>query len=186
MAMPLAARRFTVDEYHRMGEAGVFHEDDRLELIDGQVVAMTPIGPAHSSCVNRLNALFAPLALREATLGVQNPLVLAEHQEPQPDIAVLRRRLDGYRSRHPVAADVLLVIEVADTSLAYDRDVKIPRYAAAGVPEVWLVNLPADVIVLYREPGPQGYAAALTARRGDTVTPLRLPGVTLRVEDILD
>ena len=92
MAMPLAAHRFTLDQYHRMGEAGVFDEDDRVELIHGQVVALTPIGPDHASCVNRLNALFAPLAGREATLSVQNPLILAEHEEPQPDFVVLRHR----------------------------------------------------------------------------------------------
>ncbi|MDP3938154.1 MAG: Uma2 family endonuclease [Deltaproteobacteria bacterium] len=186
MAMPLAAHRFTVDEYHRMGEAGVFHEDDRVELIDGHVVAMTPIGPAHGGCVNRLTMLFAPpLAGREATLSVQNPLVLAEHQEPQPDVAVLRYRADGYQTGHPRALDTLLVVEVADTSLAYDRDVKLPRYARAAVPEVWLVDLAGDAIVVHREPSPDRYRDIVTLTRGDTLRPLLLPGVAIAAADIL-
>src|SRR5207244_660255 len=107
MGMPLVRRSFTVDEYHRLAEAGILGEDDRVELIDGQVVAMTLIGPARGSCVNRLNMLFAPLAGRQATVSVQNPLVLGEHEEPQPDLTVLRYRADGYRERHPGASDVL-------------------------------------------------------------------------------
>ena len=187
MAMPLAGHRFTVDEYHRMGEAGVFHEDDRVELIDGQVVEMTPIGPAHSGCVNRLNALFAPLAGRQSTVSVQNPVVMGEHEEPQPDFAVLRYRADGYRERHPGTPDVLLVIEVADTSVEADRRTKIPLYARTGIPEAWLVNLPADTIECYREPGAGagGYASLRTAKRGETLTPLQVPGIKLRVDDIL-
>lgn len=185
MGMPLTRRSFTVDEYHRMAEAGILGEDDRVELIDGQVVAMTPIGPGHGSCVNRLTALFAPLAGGRATLSVQNPLVLAKHQEPQPDCAVLRYRADGYRNRHPRAPDVLLVIEVAETSVESDRQTKIPLYARAGIPEAWLVSLPADAIESYRTPGAEGYADIRTAKRGETLTPLRLPSITLRVDDIL-
>ncbi|TMI76710.1 MAG: Uma2 family endonuclease [Bacillati bacterium ANGP1] len=185
MGMQLVRRSFTVDEYHRMAEAGILGEDDRVELIDGQVVAMTPIGPAHGSCVNRLNMLFAPLAGRQATVSVQNPLVLGEHEEPQPDLTVLRYRADGYRERHPGASDVLLVIEVADASLESDRRTKIPLYARTGIPEAWLVNLPADTIESYREPGAEGYADIRTAKRGETLTPVRLPSFTLRVDDVL-
>ena len=185
MGMSLVRRSFTVDEYHRMAEAGILGEDDRVELIDGQVVAMTPIGPGHGSCVNRLTALFAPLAGRTATLSVQNPLVLAEHQEPQPDVALLRYRADGYQGEHPRAFDVLLVIEVAETSVESDRQTKIPRYAQAGIPEVWLVDLPGDAVERYREPGAEGYADIRTAKRGETLTPVRLPSVVLKVDDIL-
>ncbi len=185
MGMPLTRRSFTVDEYHRMAEAGILGEDDRVELIDGQVVTMTPIGPGHGSCVNRLNALFAPLADGGATLSVQNPLVLTEHEEPQPGFAVLRYRADGYRDRHPRAPDVLLVIEVAETSVESDRQTKMPLYARAGIPEAWLVNLPADAIESYRTPGAESYADIRTAKRGETLTPLRLPSITLRVDDIL-
>lgn len=185
MAPPLLKGPFTVDAYRRLGEMGILREDDRVELIDGQVVEMTPIGPAHGSCVNRLNTLFAPLAGREATLSVQNPLVLDEHHEPQPDFAVLRHRDDGYRSRHPGPADVLLVIEVADTSLAYDRDVKIPLYARAGIPEAWLVNLVADAISVYRGPGPEGYTDIVTVARGETLRPFLPAGVTITADAIL-
>ncbi len=185
MGMPLTRRSFTVDEYHRMAEAGILGEDDRVELIDGQVVAMTPIGPDHASCVNRLTALFAPLAGGQATLSVQNPVVLGEHEEPQPDLTLLRYRADGYRERHPTPPDVLLVIEVADSSLEWDRRTKIPLYGRAGIPEAWLVNLPADIIECYREPTSEGYAELRTAKRGETLTPLRLPNITLRVDDIL-
>lgn len=168
-----------------MGEAGVFHEDDRVELIDGQVLQMTPTGPDHGSCVNRLTALFAPLAGQRATLSVQNPLVLGEHQEPQPDFTVLRYRPDGYRVRHPRAADVLLVIEVGDTSVDSDRQTKIPLYTRAGVPEAWLVNLPADTVEVYRDPRAESYASIQTAKRGETITPLQLPSITLEVDNIL-
>jgi len=186
MVMPLTRRSFTVAEYHRMAEAGILGEDDRVELLGGQVVAMTPIAPAHGSCVNRLTALLAPLAGGRATPSVQNPVVLGEHEEPQPDVTVLRYRADGYRDMHPRAPDVQLVIEVADSSVESDRQTKIPLYARSGIPEAWLVNLPADVIECYREPGPAGYADVRTARRGETLSPLRLPGITLAVDDILD
>jgi Uma2 family endonuclease len=185
MGMPLTARRFTVDEYQRMGQAGVFHEDDRVELIDGQVVEMTPIGPGHGSCVNRLTALFAPLAGGAATLSVQNPLVLAEHQEPQPDVALLRHRADGYQAGHPRASDVLLVIEVADTSVESDRQTKSPLNARAGIAEAWLVDLPGDRIEVCRDPVAGQYTSARSASRGDMLTPLRLPAVTFSVDAIL-
>ncbi|PYO70307.1 MAG: Uma2 family endonuclease [Gemmatimonadetes bacterium] len=185
MGMPLSVRRFSVDEYHRMAQAGLFDEDDRIELLDGQIVEMSPIGPGHAGCVDVLTRLLSRLVGDRALLRVQNPIRLGRDSEPQPDVALLVPRADAYRTAHPQPEHVLLVIEVADTSLEHDRDVKIPLYAAAGIPEVWLVNLPGDVVALYRDPSPQGYATVRTAGRGDTLTPHRLPGVTLRVDDIL-
>lgn len=185
MGMALAARRFTVDEYHRMGDAGVLTEDDRVELIHGQVVEMTPIGDDHLSCVNRLNTLFAPLAGREATVSVQNPVVLDRHEEPQPDLTLLRYRADGYKARRPHAEDVLLVIEVADTSLERDRDEKIPLYAQAGVPEAWLVSLSEDAIHVHRGPRGGRYTEVRTARRGEVLIPSELSGLALAVDHIL-
>ncbi len=185
MVMPLVSRRFTVDEYHRMGQAGVLHEDDRVELIDGQVVEMTPIGPDHGSCVNRLNAMFAPLAGGRATLSVQNPLVLGTHHEPQPDFMLLQHRADGYRPRNPRARDVLLVIEVGDTSADSDRQTKIPLYAGAGIPEAWLVDLPGDRIELCRSPAGGRYTEVTTVPRGATLTPLAFPDVQLSADQIL-
>ncbi len=171
----------------RLGDLGILGEDDRVELIDGQVVEMSPIGPGHAGCVTALTGLVGPLVAGRALVSVQNPVRLGEHSEPQPDLALLVPRADTYRTTHPQPEDVLLVIEVADASLEHDRDVKVPLYAAAGLPEVWLVRLADDVITQYRDPAPDraGYATLRTARRGETVTPLRLPGVTLRVDDIL-
>lgn len=184
MAMPLAAHRFTVAEYHRMGEAGVFRADDRVELIDGQVLEMSPIGPRHASCVRRLTWLLARPLLGLAMIDVQNPVVLGEHDVPQPDIALLKPRADAY-PHHPGPLDVLLVIEVADTSAAYDRDVKIPRYASAGIPEAWLVDLSGDRVEVYRSPTGGRYAAVTTISRGATLAPLALPHVRLGSDEIL-
>jgi Uma2 family endonuclease len=185
MAMPLVLRRFTVDEYQRMGEAGVFHEDDRVELLDGRIVEMTPIGSEHAGCVKQLCQLLYAAAGRAITVGVQDPLVLGTYSTPQPDIAVLKPRPEGYRKRHPHADDCFLVVEVADTSVASDRSDKVPLYAHAGIPEVWLVNLPAGSIEVYRTPQAGRFTDVRTARRGETLTPLRLPAVALSVDDIL-
>ncbi len=185
MSTPLRTHNFTVDEYHRMAEAGVFHEDDRVELIDGQVVEMTPIGPRHAGCVNRLTGLLSRLGGGGVTVSIQNPVILGERWEPQPDVTVLRHRADGYAARHPEPADILLVIEVADTSVEDDRSIKIPLYARAGVPEAWLVNLPSDRIEVYRNPAAGVYAAIKSVSRGETLTPLLLSDVRLSVADVL-
>src|SRR5258708_2048030 len=126
MVMPLTARRFTVDEYHRMGRAGVFHEDDRVELLEGQIVEMSPIGPAHAGCVAVLTGVLSRRGGESVVVWVQNPVDLGERSEPQPDVALLAPRADAYRTAHPRARDILLAIEVADTSLEHDRDVKVP------------------------------------------------------------
>lgn len=184
MAPPLLKGPFTVDTYQRLAELGVLGEDERVELIAGQVVAMTPIGDRHASCVRRVHDLFARRALELAIIDVQNPVVLGPHDAPQPDLAVLKRRADGY-PRHPRARDILLVIEVADTTLAYDRDVKIPLYARAAIPEVWLVNLPADRIDVYRQPVAGRYASVRGVSRGERLSPLRLPDITIEAAEIL-
>ena len=175
---------FTVDAYRRLAELGILPDDARVELIDGQVIEMSPIGGPHASCVRRLTHLFGRYHLQSVMLDVQNPVVLDEHTAPQPDLALLRLRRDGY-PEHPRATDVLLLIEVADTSLAYDRDVKIPRYAAAGIPEAWLVDLIGDSIHVCRQPGPDGYNHVVTLTRGQTLRPLLLPGVAIRADEIL-
>jgi Uma2 family endonuclease len=184
MGMPIARHRFTVDEYHRMGAAGVFHEDDRVELLDGEIVEMSPIGAPHVACVIRLTALLSRLAGTAALVSVQNPVTLERRSEPQPDVVLLPRRADLSGAWLPDHADTLVVIEVADTSVEYDRN-KLRLYADAGIPEVWLVNLPEDHIEVYRSPRPGSYGTTRVARRGETLTPLQAPAVTLRVEDIL-
>ena len=186
MGMAVALRRFTVDEYRRMAEAGILDEDDRVELLDGRIVEMTPIGPPHRSCVNRLNRLFAPLQTGDrATVSVQNGIVLDEHDAPEPDVAILHYRADGYLTVDPGPEHAFLLIEVADSSLEHDQRDKVPRYAAAGIAEAWLVDLPGDAVEIYREPRAGRYGDVRAARRGETIAPLAFPDVALRVDEIL-
>jgi Uma2 family endonuclease len=185
MLMALAVRRFTVDEYLRMGAAGVFKEDDRVELIEGQIVEMTPIGPAHAGCVKEMARLLYRAAGDRIIVGVQDPLVLGKQGAPQPDIAVLRRTAGGYRTDHPGAADTFLVIEVADTSADYDRETKMPLYARANIPEAWLVSLEDRAVEISTDPGPGGYRSLRRARAGEILRPRMLPGVEIAVSDIL-
>jgi len=175
---------FTVDTYQRLGELGILGEDDRVELIDGQVVEMSPIGDRHASCVRRLNGLFARHLLDVAVVDVQNPVVLGLRDVPQPDVTLLEPRPHGY-PHHPRAEDILLVIEVADTTVAYDRDSKMPLYARAGVPEGWLVDLEADRIEVCREPADGRYRSIRLVSRGDTITPLRFPNMKVSADDVL-
>ncbi|GIX47743.1 MAG: hypothetical protein KatS3mg131_1954 [Candidatus Tectimicrobiota bacterium] len=185
MAVTLPKRRFTVAEYHKMAEAGILGEDDRVELIEGELVAMSPIGSRHATCVRRLNALLSRGAGERAIVDVQNPVRLGEHSEPQPDLALLKPRADFYAAEHPGPEDLLLVVEVAETSAEYDREVKVPLYARFGVPEVWLVDLAGECVEVYRHPSPQGYQVVQTLRRGDTVAPLLLPELSLAVDALL-
>lgn len=176
---------FTVADYHRLAEVGILHEDDRVELLDGQVVVMSPIGPRHAGCVDRLNRLLVRAVGDLAVVRVQNPVVLGRSAEPEPDLALLRPPIERYATAHPRPHDVTLVIEVADTSLEYDRGIKLPLYAAAGIPEAWLVDLEGERILLYRSPGPDGYAEVVTASRGESISPAELPGAVMDVGMIL-
>lgn len=186
MGMPLTVHRFTVDDLERMVKAGILEEDARVELLDGQVVEMSPINPPHAACVNRLTRLFAPLLTgNRASLSIQNALVLDRQQMPQPDVAVLRYRADGYRIHHPGSTDAFLLIEVADTTLRRDRRRKIPLYARAEVAEAWLVNLPEDSVEVHLEPQHGRYQDIRPLRRGETIAPLAFPDLRLRVDEIL-
>ena len=176
--------RFTVDEFARMGEAGIFTEDDRVELIDGEILEMTPIGALHAGVVSRLTELLVTRLAGKAYVSVQNPIRLGDHTEPQPDLVVARRRESLYTDRHPEAGDIHLVIEVADSSLRYDKQEKVPRYGRAGVPETWLVDLEAREVTVYADPGPDGYAKQQTRRRGDTLAATRVPDLVVAVDDI--
>lgn len=170
--------RLSVRDYYRMAEAGILPPDARVELIEGEVLDMTPIGSRHNGCVNRLaDALFRAVAQR-GVVQVQGPLRLDNHSEPQPDLAVLRPRADFYARAHPVPADVLLIIEVADTTLPFDRDVKLPLYARAGITEVWLVDLEGRRVLRYREPGSDAYARA-DAPALDALAPAALADMVL-------
>ena len=185
MGMAIAVHRFTVDEFQRMGEAGVLPADARVELLDGQIVEMTPIGPAHNGCVAALIRLLGRRLPESAWLWVQSPVQLHEREAPQPDVVVLRARADAYRTAQPQPQDVELVIEVGDSSVAADRRAKLPRYARAAIPETWLVDLPGDGVELYRESRGGRYTDVHTARRGETIAPLAFPELTLSVDEIL-
>ncbi len=181
---PYTTWRFTVEDYHRLAEAGILGEDDRVELIEGDLVMSSPISSRHAACVKRLNALFNAALQGRAIVGVQDPLRLGEHSEPEPDLMLLRPREDFYRDAHPGPEDVYLVIEVSETSLAYDREVKLPLYARFGVPEVWLVNLVEDRLEVYRTPRGGSYTHKAVYTQG-RVAPQAFPDLGLDVAVIL-
>ncbi|MBC7104848.1 MAG: Uma2 family endonuclease [Firmicutes bacterium] len=185
MSVPLARRRFTVEDYRRMGEAGILSEDDRVELIEGEIVEMTPVGSRHAGCVDRLVRLFFRTVGDRAQVRVQSPVRLGEHSEPQPDLALLVPRADFYAASHPGPQDVLLVVEVVETSAPYDREVKVPLYARAGIPEVWLADLAEGCVEVHRSPAGGGYAEVLRLRRGERLAPAAFPDAVVAVEDVL-
>ena len=179
-------RLFTVSEYHRMAEVGIFTEDDRVELIEGEVVTMSPIGPRHAACVKKLAALIRErIASHDLIVGVQDPIRLSEHSEPLPDISILRPREDFYAEDHPGPGDVLVLFEVADASVMYDRNTKLPLYARAGIAEVWLVDLVKNVVDVYSSPGTNGYAEPQRFERGTVARSRVLPEFSVPVSEIL-
>lgn len=185
MTVPVLRRRFTVEEFHRMAQAGILAEDDRVELLHGELVEMTPIGSRHAACVNRLNRLFSRQMGERVLVSVQNPIRLGELSEPQPDLMLLRPRPDDYAQAHPEAGEALLIVEVADTSMEVDRQVKVPLYARAGLREVWLVDLAGGTVEVYRNPSPEGFARVQRFSRGQSLSPIALPEWVIAVNDIL-
>jgi Uma2 family endonuclease len=181
----LVRRRFTVDEYQQMAEAGILNRGDRVELIRGEIVHMTAVGHDHASCLSRLTHLLFERLHRRAILWPQNPLVILPDSEPEPDIILLARRDDFYRHALPRPEDVALLIEVAATSLRYDRHIKGPLYAEAGVRDYWIVDVAGDAVDVYREPGAGRFGHTQRIGRGATLAPLAFPDVTFAVADIL-
>ena len=167
--------RLTVADYHRMGEAGVFAPDARVELIEGEVIDMAPIGSRHARAVNYLNMQLVEAVRRSAVVAVQNPVSLEEHTEVQPDVAVLRMRADLYGISHPRPSDVLLVIEVSETTLRYDQEVKLRLYARAGIPEVWIVDLESSVLLVYTQPDREIYGERQELSAPGVLAPSALP-----------
>lgn len=157
MKAQLQPRRFTTDEFHRMADAGIFGEDDRLELLQGEIIEMPPIGPRHVACVTCLTTQFGKQIGAHALLSVQNPIQLDDETEFYPDITLLKPRADGYRQQLPRPEDVLLLVEVADSTLKTDQSVKIPQYSRAGIPEVWLFDVDAKRVLTHTDPSPSGY-----------------------------
>lgn len=182
--LEVARKRFTVAEFERMAETGVLDADSRLELLDGEIFEMSPIHPPHAGCVHRLIRQFGQLGER-VVLSVQSPLVLDDQNVPQPDVMLLRPRHDLYATAHPRPADVLLLVEVADTTLRYDHEVKVPLYARAGVPEVWLVDLNSAQLHVFRDPTADGYRSQASLGRGESVAPEAVSGNRLEVAEIL-
>lgn len=176
--------RFTVEEYHQMVEAGIFHDDDRVELLDGEIFQMSPIGRLHASVVDRLNRLFVSRLGNRAIVRVQGPVPAGPRSEPQPDLALLREVADFYAATLLQPANVLLVVEVADTSLGYDR-AKLRVYAAPGIPEVWIANLPGDVLEVHLGPADGGYRETRVLRRGERVAAGAFLDIVLTVDEIL-
>ena len=178
-------RRLTVDDFANMCAAGILTADDRVELIDGELVEMPPMGPEHAGIVNEL-ANVLPARLGEtASLRVQSSVQLTRYTQPEPDLAVVGRDPRLYLQRHPQPSDILIAIEVADSSLSYDREEKMPRYAAAGVPEAWLVDVKAKTITVYTEPRAAGYRSVLTLAWTEEVVATAIEGLSLVFEDIL-
>ena len=184
MSHQIARRWFNVDEYYRMAESGILSQADRVELIEGEIVTMSPIGSRHAACVGRLTEVLSQVSDR-AIVWVQNPIRIDRYSEPEPDIALVKRRADFYSAGHPTPAEVLLIVEVADTSTQYDRETKIPLYAGAGIPESLLVNLPKDVVECYTQPVNGTYQSITIIKRGESFSSQVLPGLTLSADSIL-
>jgi Uma2 family endonuclease len=186
MAVEVAGtrRRFTREEYYRMAEVGILGARERVELIQGEIVQMSPIGPRHAAFVDNLNRLLARRLPDEAIVRVQGPVALADDTEPQPDLAVLRVSDIPYKNRDAWAEDALLVIEVAETSLAYDRSTKRRLYAQAGIPECWVVDCAAETVEVHRGPGPDGYSDVRLVTGAATLSPRAFPDVALSTTEI--
>ena len=185
MSVQIQRRLFTVQEYHLMGEAGILGEDDWVELIEGEIVQMAAIGTRHASSVKRLIAVFSDLDRRKAIMGAQDPIQLTERTEPQPDVVLLQPRADYYATAHPVPSEVLLLVEVADSTVDNDRNIKVPIYARSLIQEVWLVDLVENCLEVYRQPGPNGYSLMLKFWRGQQVAPLAFPEFEVSIDFIL-
>ena len=192
-------RRFNVEEYHRMAEAGILGEDDRLELVDGELVEMAPIGSRHLACVVALNHLLVEASEGRWFVSVQNPVRLGERDEPEPDLSLLKGRPDPAAPGPPGPDDLLVVVEVSDTTLSYDRNVKLPLYAAARIPEAWIVDLQDRKVEVYADPGAgpasmggsaqgyqtSGYHVSSSYAPGETIVSETIAGLSLPVDEVL-
>jgi Uma2 family endonuclease len=181
--LTLPRRVLTVDDYHRMGEVGLLRPDERIELIHGDLITMAPIGGPHLHLVSVISQLLTMAVGKSAFVSVQNPISLPPDSEPQPDIALLRSEL-WHRVAVPTARDVLLVIEVADSTLGHDRGIKIPLYARHGIPEAWLFDVNSQRTTLYRDPTPDGYRTVLSPDAASSISPLLRPDVVVSLAEI--
>ena len=178
--------RFSVREYYRMAETGVLPPDARVELLEGEIIDMSPIGPFHGGMVGRLTRWFNDLSQKRWLVMPQNPLHLDDNSEPQPDLMLLKPAPDDYTRRHPKPENVFLLIEVADSTLESDREVKLPIYGRAGVAEVWIVNLNACAIEIYRDLHFTGCASKTIVGPGQTAAPLAFPDAIVNVTELFN
>ena len=185
MAVELTKRRFTADDYQRMGQAGILPEGDRVELIAGEIVAMTPIGPRHNAAVNRATRALVTAVGDTAIVQVQGSVRLDLYHEPEPDLVLLRPRADFYASRLPGPADILLIVEVAESSIDYDREIKARLYAELWVREYWLADLNENLVFSYSAPEDGTYLSLQRCHRGQSITPHMLPDCVIAVDALL-
>lgn len=185
MVVRVQHKKFTVEQYYQMVVSGILTECDRVELIEGEIVQMSPIGRNHAVCVDRLTRVFARALPEEVTLRVQNPVRLSDRSEPEPDFAILRGQPGDYLSGHPMPKDVLVLIEVSDSTIEYDREVKAPLYAREGIPELWIIDLNEFKIEVYRTPSPAGYQDVRTFHREQFLAFQAFPAIFFKVEQLL-
>jgi Uma2 family endonuclease len=183
--MELLTRKFTIKEYHQMGKANVFHPEERLELIRGEIIKMSPIGLKHASMVNRLSNLFGYKLYQKSIISVQNSIRLNDNSEPQPDLVLANFREDFYANKPIEAQDIYLLIEVSDSTLKYDRTIKIPLYAENKINEVWLVNLNNNSLEIYRQPENNSYQTKQKLDCNQTISPLDFPELIIDLATIL-
>jgi len=185
--MPAVAQtyRFTVEEYHKLAEVGILEEDDRVELLDGEIIIMSPIGYRHAKAVRRLNKSFIRQSKDRYEVDVQDPVVIGEYSEPEPDLLLLDPAVDGYEGL-PEARHTYLVVEVADSTLRYDRGRKLRAYARAGIAELWIVNLRENLVEVYREPAAEAYLSQRVASGNEIVAPAAFPDVRITVARIVE
>ncbi len=185
MTVQILRKKFTVGQYHQMIESGILTDRDRVELLQGEIIEMSPIGMQHAACVDRLNELLIRELGARAIVRVQNPIQLSTRTEPQPDFAILKRRSDFYANGHPQPQDVFALIEVSDTTIEFDRTVKAPLYAKDNIGEVWIVDLNAETVQVYREPSATGYQQVQTFRRGQALSFQAFTDLQFTVEQFL-
>jgi Uma2 family endonuclease len=185
MQIETSRKRFTVDDYYRMAETGILKHTDRVELIEGEIIEMSPIGDRHAMCVNRATMIFARGLGDKVVVSVQNAAHMDRYNEPQPDVVLIRPREGFYGTGHPNPADVMLLIEVSETTVRFDRTVKLPMYARNGIREVWIVDLNRNIIELHRGPKGSTYTSIETRGRTESISPQEFPDFTIKVEDLL-
>ncbi|MGK7881875.1 MAG: Uma2 family endonuclease [Crocosphaera sp.] len=180
--MQVITRKFNVNEYQKMAETGILTPEDRVELIRGEIIAMSPIGRKHAAAVNRLTNLFPPLLGNKAIISVQNSIRLDNYSEPQPDIVLLKPRSDFYESKIPEAEDIYLLIEISDSTIKYDQEIKLPLYAESNINELWIINLNNKNLEVYRQPQDKTYLEQ--QKNVKSISPLAFPDITLTINDI--